>query len=649
MLHYRLFVEVNDPPGEVEKRASEQLHSWVRSNRLDADALTVGREVSLGPAATGSLAEVAYGSGDRFLRAVIREGRNTGTWTTRLTVHTPVNGRTKPWLWLDLTGPDRVQGKPPRLSRDLLGVFNATTGSVRQGQAQLVQDVDEVRDLVEAVCDPARRTLIFVAGSDPRLPMPAWTRHVRTLLRDTVGLAGGYVLTPAATAEFNNAIGPVHAVNPWTLRTFRSGVEPDDDEDGRRHKILSHERIVADSTSRLAYFLGRRAREAALDTPLPPIATRVDRAFAERINADLVASLGTTDDAVPTDRLQLAVTRPETVTTVTLPGGMLPDAVDEHQGDRADESGRTPDGDPLVESGPPDVTTGAPTHTDPVLPEGAPTVWQALERVLGDGPLTVERVIEWGTFAERGRRIASNREAIASHLDAYETRVTMLEAERGELRRRLQDSQLEIAVAEDEHARAAAEVRRLRKLLVNSDQAAQVWIPDEATELSLKQRPQDCEDLASKLDTWHHITFTGEVDELLDLDQHDQAGGWAGKIWDAFGALEDYAQAVLNRTFDGNVHNYLSDTPAGLRTFSATRHANDESPQVRNSSKLASLRTLPVPTEVDPSGTIFMGAHFKIAQSGMISPRLHYHNDIRGTGRIYVGYIGKHLRNTQTN
>ncbi len=121
------------------------------------------------------------------------------------------------------------------------------------------------------------------------------------------------------------------------------------------------------------------------------------------------------------------------------------------------------------------------------------------------------------------------------------------------------------------------------------------------------------------------------------------------KIWDAFGALEDYAHAVLEEKFDGNVHSYLSATPAGLRTFSATRHATDESAQVRNTPKLAALRTLPVPTEVDSTGTIFMGAHFKIAQSGIISPRLHYHNDVRGTGRIYIGYIGKHLRNSQTN
>jgi hypothetical protein len=67
---------------------------------------------------------------------------------------------------------------------------------------------------------------------------------------------------------------------------------------------------------------------------------------------------------------------------------------------------------------------------------------------------------------------------------------------------------------------------------------------------------------------------------------------------------------------------------------------------VRTNARLVALRTFPVPEAVSPDKEIFMGSHFKIAQSGIISPLLHYHNDVRGTGRVY---IGKHLRNTQTS
>lgn len=44
-----------------------------------------------------------------------------------------------------------------------------------------------------------------------------------------------------------------------------------------------------------------------------------------------------------------------------------------------------------------------------------------------------------------------------------------------------------------------------------------------------------------------------------------------------------------------------------------------------------------------------MGAHFKITQHRMISPRLHYFDHVAHTGRIYVGYIGRHLPTQQTN
>jgi hypothetical protein len=148
-----------------------------------------------------------------------------------------------------------------------------------------------------------------------------WTGHVRALLRDGVGLAGGYVLTPAATAQFNNAIGPVHAVNPWTVRTFRSGVEPDNVADGRRHKVLSLERIIADSTHRLARMLGRQAREAALETPLPTFATRVNREFAERINADLVASLDAAAATIEPARLATHLADPDVNQSILAPSG----------------------------------------------------------------------------------------------------------------------------------------------------------------------------------------------------------------------------------------------------------------------------------------------------------------------------------------
>ena len=87
----------------------------------------------------------------------------------------------------------------------------------------------------------------------------------------------------------------------------------------------------------------------------------------------------------------------------------------------------------------------------------------------------------------------------------------------------------------------------------------------------------------------------------------------------------------------------------GAPGYSAARHAYDESTDVKQNPKFSAKRLLPVPLVVDESGYMFMGAHFKVAQSGLVSPRLHYHDDVHRTGKIYVGHLGPHLPTKRTN
>jgi hypothetical protein len=73
-----------------------------------------------------------------------------------------------------------------------------------------------------------------------------------------------------------------------------------------------------------------------------------------------------------------------------------------------------------------------------------------------------------------------------------------------------------------------------------------------------------------------------------------------------------------------------------------------ESDAVANNGKLRGERTLPVPKTVDPKGRVFMQAHLKIGGGNTIAPRLHFHEDGLRSGKVYVGYLGPHLRNTLT-
>ncbi len=59
-------------------------------------------------------------------------------------------------------------------------------------------------------------------------------------------------------------------------------------------------------------------------------------------------------------------------------------------------------------------------------------------------------------------------------------------------------------------------------------------------------------------------------------------------------------------------------------------------------------RIFPVPAIVDPSCKIEMQAHFKLGKHGMVTPRLYYLDHWAKSGAVYIGYIGRHLTNTQT-
>jgi hypothetical protein len=60
-------------------------------------------------------------------------------------------------------------------------------------------------------------------------------------------------------------------------------------------------------------------------------------------------------------------------------------------------------------------------------------------------------------------------------------------------------------------------------------------------------------------------------------------------------------------------------------------------------------RVFRVPTSVSPSGTATMEAHIRISSEGTVSPRMHFLDALAATGKIYVGYLGPHLRNTLTS
>jgi len=62
-----------------------------------------------------------------------------------------------------------------------------------------------------------------------------------------------------------------------------------------------------------------------------------------------------------------------------------------------------------------------------------------------------------------------------------------------------------------------------------------------------------------------------------------------------------------------------------------------------------SERVFPVPKYLDPSGKVAMQAHFKLASIGMTSPRMYIYDGHPDIPEVFIGYIGPHLTNMQSN
>ncbi|MGH8827780.1 MAG: hypothetical protein ACRDVZ_09345, partial [Jiangellaceae bacterium] len=76
--------------------------------------------------------------------------------------------------------------------------------------------------------------------------------------------------------------------------------------------------------------------------------------------------------------------------------------------------------------------------------------------------------------------------------------------------------------------------------------------------------------------------------------------------------------------------------------------AADEFETVKQNKGWRTERTFPVPGSIEPRGRVFMSTHFRLGGGDKVAPRLYLHDAVDADGKIYVGYIGRHLTDTQT-
>ena len=244
---------------------------------------------------------------------------------------------------------------------------------------------------------------------------------------------------------------------------------------------------------------------------------------------------------------------------------------------------------------------------------------------------------------DRGLAEARAEQALSDQLlEVAQSELDQSSVELQKLRDELEAIQLEATEAAEATDRAERRGRWLSKRL------REVGDSDFGTDNSLPDAPPSVAEvllLARQLLSWVIIGPTDETAAELDLQGSSQL--YAIKSWSGLIALNAYAQARVEGRFSSSFYSWCQEAPAGEPAISAAAVALMESETVGANTGLRRSRTFPVPREVENEGRLYMPAHIKVVKRGWPCPRLHFHDDTAGTGKIYVGYLGEHLPTAQ--
>ncbi|MFF3500917.1 hypothetical protein [Streptomyces sp. NPDC003247] len=187
-------------------------------------------------------------------------------------------------------------------------------------------------------------------------------------------------------------------------------------------------------------------------------------------------------------------------------------------------------------------------------------------------------------------------------------------------------------------------IRFLREQLQENGQFAVAHTPAVAAGISY---PTTFSELLDRLDELPGISFTGSAKITRSLDSQS-VDNWLYVAWDGLLALDHFARSSADGAVSGDFLSWCKSDASSAFPFPAAKVAMRESDTVARKTKLRSERMLPVPDDVDPDRRVFMQAHLKIGGGNTIAPRLHFYDDCPRSGKVYVGYLGPHLRNTLT-
>ncbi len=495
---------------------------------------------------------------------------------------------------------------PPAIVRALLDTYDADDGFVRLTGSPTVIRSGQTAELLAVIENPGRKASVVVALSPARDLDDSWRQVVGSLTRQSVGVAAAYVVYFDAMDEFNKSLPESHRVRAGEIRTFVPGVDLDSPSDAIRHKWLSLPALTRSLRGkRVSDVLQRRhgeeARRRFVETELP--------AGIQRMIELLRRAETGTDRAA---RVEALVAKERKVK----PGAIR------------------------VASGSSPITV-------------VETKWQerlalVLRRWLGIEAAEPRHLEQLDSFIES--KVAEVTIA-AEQLAEVASDVEVLEGELLQLRRQKEDMELEWAIAREAQQTVGRENSVLRQRLARSDRPEDAYVEPEE---EIWEAPSSVEDLTKLLtagpgehQATARIEFVGSPAGAVEIDRRYPSGVYATAFWQHVQTLHDYVLA-RESGFSGGVHLYLTSDHVEGAKCPPGQHAAKESDSVLNNSKWRSERVFSVPQQVHPDARVLMEAHFKPTWRDTFAPRMYYYDDVSGTGKIYIGYIGRHLTNTQS-
>ena len=613
-LDYRALMTCEAPDGWLTT-AEAELETWLTGKRWNIDAREDGEFTS----GSRSLQILRHTDGrSRSLRArLIERETPQGTWTTELIAHDKRGDGD--WIRIHVENDRGNFVDVPNLAKGLMQALPLGDSSLQFVDKPQIFGQSRIDDLLDILCDEERHGLVFVAGTDTKagIPFDPFVKKVHEWTRQVYGLGQVIVLDPAATDALEQELDG-HAVPPWTLRTYYPGVDPASVVDARRHRILSTSRLAGERDAYVRKLLGRVARLHAARAQASNDVLKLRRTF-QRLENKFVFDSSQQPTATPVPTKPARAAQP-------LSGSPLKQAAPAENLLALERRELTSDAE---------LIRGLSARLGIDLRRGL-SVDQLVNRLDQSTKLHDQLILAQARLERAEAQVEGLQGRVEAAEDAFRKAEKLLD-----------DGQEDRALLQDHLENLAAQCKWLQSELVTMGayDTAYGATPDSFT----LDYPSSFEDLLERRDELEAagIVLCCAAAKAISLDEHDTLQSAVRTTWDALVALRDYLRARQSGDCEHSVDHYLKHTPPGYSTFPPGKHAHTESATTMKN--FGGERVFAVPTSVEPSGSLQMTAHFKLAQIGMVSPRLYYIDRWATDGRIYVGYIGPHLTNTQTN